>query len=192
MDSGFGAVVLELAQGIRSVVRGELTLARAEARASVRRLSREALCFGIALGAVAFAALALLACIVIRVGDLLEGRYALGALVTAGGFVVLAGVAVLAARISWRRSVARVETVPEGGSEAIDELVTFALPIVRAARKHPKAAAGVAAGLTSAWAAGLLLSRERPRAGRAAGRASGIRQGPVSSSKDGRTARFST
>ncbi|HSJ07320.1 MAG TPA: phage holin family protein [Longimicrobiales bacterium] len=121
-------LIKQLAAQSSDLVRGEVSLAKLEMRDMARQVAVDSAKLGAAV-ALAFAgALALVAAAVIGLGVLLDGRYALSALIVGvvvlaiGGLLARAGLAGLA---SPPKPEATVESVKESGEWARQEVREF-------------------------------------------------------------------
>lgn len=81
-----------LASDSATLIRQEILLAKLELKDLGQRLTRDAVQIGIALGIVAVGALALVACLIMVIGLLLDGAYWAGALIVGGVFLIVGGI----------------------------------------------------------------------------------------------------
>ncbi len=88
-NAPIGAIIRDIVDSFRNMVRGEIHLAKAEARQSVHEVGRH-LAFVIFFGVVALAGiLPLTAALVIYLGNAMNGNYALSALIVGAALMVI-------------------------------------------------------------------------------------------------------
>ncbi|MBW3572108.1 MAG: phage holin family protein [Gemmatimonadetes bacterium] len=135
-----GELLRSLSRDAAYLVRQEIALARAEAVRNVRTVVRNAVLVVVGAVVAAPGAMVLLAALVIGVGDLLGGRYALGALLVgtlflaAGGALAFAGIR--GARRTRLAPVTTIATVRDTGAWARAQVARLRGRAAR--RRQPK------------------------------------------------------
>lgn len=114
---GFTDLLRQLADETASLVRQEVNLARLEMKETASAFAKDAVRLGIATGLVAAGALALTACLILVVGNLLNGAYWAGALIVGAVLLLIGG---LMAR-SAVKDMKRIELKPEETIETLGE-----------------------------------------------------------------------
>jgi uncharacterized membrane protein YqjE len=89
-DPALGDLFRQLAQDSATLVRQEMTLAKAELKSNVKSVARDAVMMGVGGVLALIGTLVLLAAVVVAVGDALD-NYWLGALIVAALFLIVGG-----------------------------------------------------------------------------------------------------
>jgi uncharacterized membrane protein YqjE len=89
-DPALGDLFRQLAQDSATLVRQEMTLAKAELKSNVKSVARDAVMVGVGGILALIGTLVLLAAVVVAVGDALD-NYWLGALIVAALFLIVGG-----------------------------------------------------------------------------------------------------
>ena len=89
-DPALGELFRQLAQDSATLVRQEMTLAKAELKSNVKSVARDAVMVGVGGILALIGTLVLLAAVVVAVGDALD-NYWLGALIVAAVFLIVGG-----------------------------------------------------------------------------------------------------
>jgi uncharacterized membrane protein YqjE len=118
-DPGTRDLLKQLAAQGADLVRSEVALAKLELRDMARELARDSAKVGAAIGLALAGALALLAAAIIGLGNLLDGRYALSALIL-GALLLVVGAVLARAGMAGLKSPPKPEQTVESLQENRD------------------------------------------------------------------------
>lgn len=114
---GFGDLVRQLAQDTAALIRQEASLAKLEMKETATALGKDAVRISIAIGLAVAGGLALTACLVLVIGNLLGDAYWAGALIVGALFLLIGALMARSAIANARRQ----HLVPDETLESLGE-----------------------------------------------------------------------